>query len=74
MLRLYVAWRLFRLVRVALALGLVLAFVAAVSHGQFGRVGHALSGPGLSTLQRDIQRDVQRAVQHALRPAPAAAH
>jgi hypothetical protein len=72
MLRLYVAWRLFRLVRVALLVGLVLALVVAVSHGQFGRVGHALSGSGSSTLRRDIQRDLQRAVQHALRPVPAA--
>lgn len=70
MLRLLVAWGLFRLVRATLAAGVVLALGIALLHSQFAGAEHSLSGPGLSTLGHTLRHDVQRAVQHALRPVP----
>jgi hypothetical protein len=70
MLRLLVAWALFRLVRATLAAGVVLALGIALFHSQFAGAEHSLSGSGLSTLSHTLRHDVQRAVQHALRPVP----
>ena len=78
MLRLIVAWGLFRLFRVAIAAGVVLALGLAVLHG-LPAAQHALSGSGLSQLEsrsglsqlgHQLQHGVQGAVQHALRPVP----
>jgi hypothetical protein len=70
MLRLLVAWGLFRLVRATLAAGVVLALGIALLHSQFAGAKHSLSGSGLSTLGHTLRHDVQGAVQHALRPVP----
>lgn len=69
MLRLFVAWRLLRVFRVALAAGVVLALGLMLVHGQFAAAGHTL-GSGFSSLGHDLRHDVQGAVQHALRPVP----
>jgi hypothetical protein len=69
MLRLLVAWGLFRLFRVALAASVVLALGLALLHG-LPAAQHALSGPGLSKLGHELQHGVQGALQHALRPVP----
>jgi hypothetical protein len=71
MLRLLVAWGLFRLFRVALAACVVMALGVALLQGQFTGAHHSLSDSGLSTLSHDLQHQVQRGVQHALRPVPA---
>jgi hypothetical protein len=70
MLRLLVALGLFRLFRVALAAGVVLALGVALLHGQLTGAEHSLSGSGLSTLSHNLQHQVQGAVQHALQPVP----
>jgi hypothetical protein len=69
MLRLYVAWRLLRLFRTMVALGVVLALGLVLIHGRFAAAGHVL-GSGFSSLSHHLRHDVQGAVQHALRPAP----
>ena len=70
MIRLFVAWRLFRRLRVTLAAGVVRAVGVALLHGQFASAQHTLSGSGLSGVGRQLQHSVQGAVQHALRPVP----
>jgi hypothetical protein len=69
MLRLYLAWRLLRLLRGALLIGLIAALAVAFSGGQLQRVA---SAPFWRSELSAGQRDVRRAVQHALRPPPTA--
>ena len=70
MIRLFVAWRLFRRLRVTLAAGVVLALGVALLNGQFASAQHTRSRSGLSGVGRELQHSVQGAVQHALRPVP----
>jgi hypothetical protein len=69
MLRLYLAWRLFRFLRGALLIGLIAALALAFSDGQLQRVVRA---PFWRSELSTGQRDVRRAIQHALRPPPTA--
>jgi uncharacterized membrane protein len=67
--RLYVGWRLFRLLRPLLAAALVAAAVLAL------RVHHApMDRSAVSSLERGataVRSDLSRALQRGFRPAPA---
>lgn len=69
MIRLYLAWRLLRLLRGALLIGVVAALALAFSGGQLQRLG---SAPFWRSEVSVGQRDVRHAIQHALRPLPTA--
>jgi hypothetical protein len=69
MLRLYLAWRLFRLLRHAIVVGALLALLAAAASGRLSQIARRVLGPEVTS----IQKGVQHAVQHALRPGDAQA-
>ena len=64
MLRLYLAWRMLRLVRHAILAGALVVLLAAAADGRLSQIAHRILGPDVSA----IQKNVQHAVQHALRP------
>ncbi len=64
MLRLYLAWRMLRLVRHAILAGALVVLLAAAASGRPSQIAHRVLGPDVSA----IQQNVQHAVQHALRP------
>ncbi len=68
MLGLYLAWRVFRLARRLLVVGVIAALVAALASGGLGRLGRMIQAPGLGSELVTVRHDVQTGLQHALSP------
>jgi len=62
MLRVYIAWRLFRMLRRLAMTVAVLALLAAAASGGLAQVTHRLLGSGVTGLQHQLEHAVQRAL------------